>query len=244
MTLPKKVCLLTGASGTLGTAFCQSYADKYHIAAIYRKRLPAVPSQLQRLVDPLDPSGTLPENEHPVFAIQADLHEERELSRVVELTLARFGQVDLLINAAVRSLWASMVEDDRLLESFEAQLHMNLKVPVRLAIHLMKTFWRDRVSENIVLGRNVINVSSLAGVEIFPNLGQSVYSATKAALNHMTRHMANEFRPLGIRVNALAPNSFPRIVSTARVADALVTLDEGDMSGKVMVIDRAGEHFK
>src|SRR6266849_1194880 len=95
----KRVCLLTGASGTLGTAFCRLYADKYHIAGVYRSRPPSVPTQSQWFVDPLDPQTPVHESKHPIFAIQADLADERELARTVELVLARFERVDLLINA-------------------------------------------------------------------------------------------------------------------------------------------------
>jgi len=46
-----------------------------------------------------------------------------------------------------------------------------------------------------------------------------------------------------VRVNAVAPNTFPRIVSTESVVEGIRNLDAGDMTGKVLVLDREGERW-
>ncbi|WP_280186833.1 SDR family NAD(P)-dependent oxidoreductase, partial [Nocardia gipuzkoensis] len=96
----RRVCLLTGASGTLGDAFCQAYYRDYDIVAVCRTRTPAVPSQLEWYVDPLAPEAAVPENDARVFVVRSDLTEPGEVERVVDLALARFGRVDLLVNNA------------------------------------------------------------------------------------------------------------------------------------------------
>jgi NAD(P)-dependent dehydrogenase (short-subunit alcohol dehydrogenase family) len=234
----KRVCLLTGASGVLGSAFCRRYAERYDIVAVYRRNLPAVPSQELRYVDPLAPSATLQENRHPVFAIRADLADDREIGRVVELALARFGRIDLLVNAAVHSVWAPLFDSRRVADSATAQFQLNVLVPLRLTLETVQAYWRDRVDENRRMNRNVVNVSSLAGVNVYRNQGQSVYAASKAALNHLTRHMSGELESIGVRANALAPNSFPRIVPTERVVESIARLDEGSESGQVLCLDK------
>ena len=239
----KRVCLLTGASGKLGTAFCRMLADQYHIAAVYRNHLPQVPSQCQWYLDPLDPAAAIPENDHPVFAIQADLTNDKELARVVELVLARFDRIDLVVNAAVNYVFAPIVSSDRLLENLSTQFLVNTMVPLKLAASVSRSFWRNRDQENIQVNRNVINVSSVSGFYVYPYKGQSVYSASKAALNFLTRHMASEFRTFGIRVNAVAPTSFPQIISVESVVQALFRLDQGDMTGKILVLERDGERL-
>jgi len=235
----KRVCLLTGAGGTLGNAFCRLYADKYEISAVYRRRLPEVPTQHQRFVDPIDPVAHLPENDHPVYAVQADLAGDDDLARVVEAVLARFGRVDVLVNAAVHYGLAPILDGGRLLESLDSQLRINVMAPLKLAAMVARDFWRGREEENIEMNRNVINVSSTSGLKVYPGSGQSVYGASKAALNHLTRHMAVEFDAIGVRVNAAAPDGFPRVVATEQVAEAIVRLDEGDMTGKIVVVDKA-----
>jgi NAD(P)-dependent dehydrogenase (short-subunit alcohol dehydrogenase family) len=94
--------------------------------------------------------------------------------------------------------------------------------------------------ENLARNRNVINISSTAGVYVYPDLGQSVYAATKAALNQLSYHLAAEFWDIGVRVNAIAPDSFPSRVQTGVVLDAIRRTDQGDRTGKVVIVDRLG----
>jgi NAD(P)-dependent dehydrogenase (short-subunit alcohol dehydrogenase family) len=235
----KRVCLFLGASGRLGTAFCRAHADKYEIVAVYRQRPPEVVSQRQRLVDPLGEQEP-PENAHPVFALAADLTRDEELERIVALTLARFDRIDVVIHAAVRTTWAPILAGNKLLDSAEAQLRMNVIVPLKLASIIARQFWQHDDVANRMANRCFINVSSIAANNVYSGSGQSVYSAAKAAMNMLTRHMADEFRAIGVRVNALAPNSFPRSIPTAAVVDGLRQLDEGAMTGKVLVLGRDG----
>ena len=96
----RRVCLITGAGGTLGSAFCRSQAPAYHIVAVCRRRSPDAVSQYEQFVDPLEPDAPVPDNAHPVFTVFADLEEPGEPERVADLALARFGRVDLLVNNA------------------------------------------------------------------------------------------------------------------------------------------------
>jgi len=239
----KKVCLLTGGSGTLSITFCQMYAAHYDIALVYNEHQPKVPSQIIKLVDPLSPAAALPENRQAVFAIKADLLQEEDRQRVVEVTLAKFGRIDLLVNAAGCAYWASMFDGDRLYESFLDQFELNAFVPLRLSSLVVEKFWKNRLDENRYYNRSIVNVSSTAGVYIYRDQGQSVYSASKAALNYLTMHMAEEFSIAGIRANAIAPTSFPRLISTESVADGIYRLAEGSPNGKIMVLDVTGESW-
>ena len=173
----------------------------------------------------------------PVFTIQADLTLAADVDRVVEVALARFGRVDLLVNAAGCSVWAPIVESEALLASMRRQFETNVEAPLRLAAAVATACWRDRRAENLTANRNVVNVSSIAGEQVYPGQGQSVYAASKAALNMLTRHMASEFETFGVRVNATAPNSFPDRVPTGAVVDAIVALDRGDMTGTIATLD-------
>ena len=238
----KRVCLLTGASGTLGTAFCRAQADRYDIVAVYRTRPPAVVSQLQRTVDPLEPGG-LPEHAHPVFAVQADLRQEAELARVVELALARFDRIDVVIHAAVQRTFQPILGGSALINSAEDQLRLNVVVPLKLAAMVAREFWQRDVQENRARNRSWINVSSAAATSLYPGRGQSVYAAAKAAMDMLTRHMADEFRECGVRVNGIAPNGFPGIVSTESVIDGLRELDDGTMTGRILTIGKAGSRL-
>jgi NAD(P)-dependent dehydrogenase (short-subunit alcohol dehydrogenase family) len=233
----RRVCLLTGASGRLGSYFCSNFADQYDIVAVYRNNRPLIPAQDATWVDPSAPERELAENRQQIFAVRADLTDERECDRVVELALARYDHIDLLVNGAVSSSWGSMLDSDRLKRSGYNQFVTNVLVPLNLAISVARQAWQGRDEENRLNNCNVVNVSSVAGLRIYAGQGQSIYAASKAALNQLTGHMANEFATLGVRVNATAANSFPSIVPTARAADAIVRLDQGTDNGTIVVVD-------
>ena len=205
----------------MGSAFCRLYADRYRIAAVHGRRAPKA----------------------EVLALQADLARPGEIERVVQSTLDEFGAIDLLVNAAVSYVLAPALEE-KTLASLEAQFAVNLFAPLRLAAEVARRFWRGREDENRARNRNLVNVSSLSGSHVYANRGQGAYSASKAALEMLTRHLAAELQPLGVRANVSAPNGFPRIVSTESVAASIVKLDQGAMSGKVLSVDRGGETLR
>ena len=177
-----------------------------------------------------------------VFAVEADLTEEGACERIVEMALSRFGRIDLVVNAAVASRWGSMLESAPLLDSASLQLQVNAVVPMQLACAAAHLFWQDQIGENRAANRNVINMSSISGQNLFSGEGQSVYAASKAALDHLTGHMALEFAAIGVRVNAVAPNSFPGNVPIARVVRAVEGLDDGDATGTIVVVDGDADH--
>jgi NAD(P)-dependent dehydrogenase (short-subunit alcohol dehydrogenase family) len=244
MALDRKVCLLTGAGGRLGSEFCRRFAAKYAIAAVCRRRgVDGVPDQNQRMFDPLDPGTAVAENQSDIFVIRANLAAAQETTRIVELTMARFGRIDFLVNAAVYYHWSPMIDDDALAMSAEQQFLINAIVPLRLSLAVVRACWRDRQADNAAYNRCIVNVSSTSGLHVYPGTGQSIYSASKAALNYLTCHMADEFRRIGIRVNGVAPTSFPSIVKTETVAAAIDRMMESDITGRLLVLDREREYY-
>jgi NAD(P)-dependent dehydrogenase (short-subunit alcohol dehydrogenase family) len=236
----RRVCLLTGAGGAFGNAFCEAHARDYNIVAVYRENLPHCLAAGQELIDPLNAEADIDQNRSKVFPIRADLTDERDLDRIVELAVARFDCVDVLVNAAVHSRWSSLLDTDNLLSEASLQFEVNTLVPLRLAVGVARRCWCNRDRQNRSRNRNVINISSTAGHIAYPGSGQSIYAASKAALNMLTRHMAEEFLRIGVRVNAIAPNSFTSIVPIKRVVDSVVRLDRGTSTGTILVVDREG----
>ncbi|PWJ86908.1 NAD(P)-dependent dehydrogenase (short-subunit alcohol dehydrogenase family) [Mesorhizobium loti] len=238
--IASRVCLITGASGRLGAKFCELFRKEYKIAAVYHENIPLLPSQHTEIFDPCKQMSGAGDPDS-LFVIKADLFDSAQIDRVVELTLARFGRIDLLINNAVFSHWGSAVDDRMLVDCAMQQFEMNVVVPLRLSVKIASEFWRDKLQENREANRNVINVSSSSGVYIYQNSKQGVYSASKAALNYMSCHLANEFHAFGVRVNAVAPNAFPGIVATEDVARLLNRIDSEAVTGQIVVFDADGE---
>jgi NAD(P)-dependent dehydrogenase (short-subunit alcohol dehydrogenase family) len=229
----RRVCLFTGAGGRLGNDFCQRFAADYDIVAVCRNHLPEVADQDRGFIDPLDVSN--PRFDEPeVFTVKADLRDDGAVNRVVELALARFGRIDVLVNAAAH------VQHERLTTlagdtgSLDAAFQVNATLPIKLAATVARMYWDGRINENLAHNRNVINISSGAGLGFVHQPGLGAYSASKVALNFLTCYLAEEFRGFGLRVNAIAPTTFPDLLPTAEVSKEISRLDGALESGEII----------
>jgi NAD(P)-dependent dehydrogenase (short-subunit alcohol dehydrogenase family) len=231
----RPVCVVTGAGGLLGSAFCRRFSERYQLVAVWHRRRPVIPTQGQHLLDPLAPHRPLPVNRHPAYEIRADLRKDEQIERLVETVLGRFGRIDMLVNAVVAGRWASLIDRHSSVTEATAAFRVNVAAPLALTAVIARRAWHSRPTENRLHNRCVVNVSSTAGVYVYPGYGQGVYSASKAALNILSRHLAAELEPLGIRVNVLAPDAFPSRVAMSRVLDGLQRLAEGDATGQVVL---------
>lgn len=233
----RRVCLITGAGGPLGDAFCRALYTHFDIVAVHRARVPAVPSQYESFVDPFAPWAALPENDSRVYLLEAELTASGAVERVVDLALARFGGVDLLINNAAHTPVhpRGVVDGDAALDAFDSTFAANVAVPLRLSTRLAQRCWLHDAEGNRARHRNIVNISSLATADPEPG-GRTVFAASKAALNQLTRNLAAEFAEFGVRVNAVAPNAFPAAVATETVIEAILELDRGQMSGSVFSV--------
>jgi NAD(P)-dependent dehydrogenase (short-subunit alcohol dehydrogenase family) len=173
-----------------------------------------------------------------IRTVRTDLSAQHAVEDLAARVVEAVGRVDLLVNAACFRDFGSLVDDADFIDRLEWQLIVNAAVPARLASALMRLTWAGHADDNRAANCNVVNLSSTAGRYLYPGSGQSGYAASKAALDMLTRHQADEFAGHGVRVNGLAPNTFPGIVSTASVSDAIVALDAGTATGTVTVIDR------
>jgi NAD(P)-dependent dehydrogenase (short-subunit alcohol dehydrogenase family) len=228
----KRVCIFTGAGGRLGSDFCTRYCYDYNIVAVCRRRLPGVSDQDRTFFDPL--KGVIEDGSAAVFTISMDLEEDQAAKRIVELTLARYGRIDLIVNAAAH------IEHERLTVSAEVSAHLdrsfylNATFPVILASTAARDFWDGRRAENLTANRNVINISSGAGLGYAYSPGLGAYSASKAAVNFLTCYLAEEFHGFGIRVNGIAPTTFPDIIPVQLVSDQIAQLDKDSATGTII----------
>ena len=235
----RRVVLVTGAGGTLGSALCAALLPVADVVAVHRSAPPPVPSQRQRWVDPLEPTSDLPDNAHRVFSVRADLATEGAVERVVEIALAHFGRIDAVVNAIGRSAPGSTLASSAALDSALTAFAVNAVIPARVAATVAREFWRHRPRENRQRNRGVVHVGHHAGLDDH-RASPAVFSASKAALHALARHQAEEFAAIGVRVNAVAPMAFPARVRLESVVDAILRLDSSDVTGAVVVIDGAG----
>lgn len=225
--------MLTGATGQLGSAFIERYASRYQIIALHHRNEVAFATQANAFVDPLEPSRRIDANDHAVYAIRTDLADATVVPGLIAQIRERVERVDLLINAAAVRQWCPLLAGPGM-DSVERLFAINVLAPLRLSVALADAFWRADPNSNADANRSIVNISSTAGLFVYPDLGQAWYATSKAALNHLTYHMAAEFWDLGIRVNAVAPNTFPGRTDLADVLDAIVDFDANTQTGTIL----------
>jgi NAD(P)-dependent dehydrogenase (short-subunit alcohol dehydrogenase family) len=140
-----------------------------------------------------------------VVGMRAHASDETAARACIRAAIEHFGSLDILVNnAGTNPAFGPLVEVEQ--ASMTKILEVNLLAPLlwsRLA-------WNARMHEH---GGVIINNASVGGLDVAPNLG--AYNASKAALIHLTRHLAVELAP-NVRVNAIAPG-----VVRTRLAEAL-----------------------
>ena len=178
--LEGKVAIVTGASSGIGKATAMLFSNKgARIALVGRNKTP-----LEQLRD------TLPGE---AVAIAADVTVDGDCERIVLDTIAKFGRLDILVNAA--GIIANGTLENTTLQEWDAMFKIN----VRSVFYLMHL----AISHLIETKGNVVNVSSVNGQRAFPNV--LAYCSSKAALDHLTRCAALEMASKGVRVNAVCP---------------------------------------
>jgi NAD(P)-dependent dehydrogenase (short-subunit alcohol dehydrogenase family) len=130
-----------------------------------------------------------------VASVDVDLSDEDAPDRVVDAAVSRFGGVDVLVNNAAVNRRLPILEMDE--QTWDWIVRMDLRVPYFLAQRAA------RVMIDRGRGGSIIGISSLNAAYALEQI--SVYGPAKAGLSQLTRVMALEWAPHGIRANAIAP---------------------------------------
>lgn len=180
-----KAALVTGASRGIGRACAlRLAADGYAVAINYAHN----EDEAQTVLDEIRQNGG------EGMLCRADVSDPAQVKQMVRDVHKTLGGLDVLVNNA------GIVRDEYLLmlnpETLDRCMELNVKGYFYCAQQAVLKMFRKKSGV-------VVNISSVSGSFALP--GQSVYSATKGAVNAMTRTMAKELAPYGIRVNAVAP---------------------------------------
>ncbi|MCD6385721.1 glucose 1-dehydrogenase [Candidatus Sumerlaeota bacterium] len=181
----EKVVVVTGAGSGIGKATALAFA-RYGAYLVIND---VNAKNLRRLHTLLEKRG------NPAVAVQGDISLPEIQSRLVSRAVRRFRRIDVLVNNAGQLIVKPFLQHTR--AELEKILSVNFSSVYTLTQRVVRVFARERISGSIV------NVSSIAGEVGFSYL--SAYSATKGALSALTRSLAVELSPLGIRVNAVLP---------------------------------------
>ncbi|MEO6884811.1 MAG: SDR family oxidoreductase [Jatrophihabitantaceae bacterium] len=179
-----RVVIITGGSRGLGAGIVRSYLDSGDRVATCSRSITPEVEQWQS--DPATADRFL--------FLPTDLSKVTEAEAFVDAVIARWGQIDVLINNAgvARDGILGLASD----EDIDTVIDLNLK----------GTLYMCRLVGRRMLARrsgSIVNVSSIVGRSGYRGL--AVYSATKAALDGLTRALARELGSRGITVNGIAP---------------------------------------
>jgi NAD(P)-dependent dehydrogenase (short-subunit alcohol dehydrogenase family) len=185
-----KTALVTGGSRGIGLMIAEGFVDagvKVYISSRKADVVADVAAELSK-------KGTC-------IGIPADLASESECRRLADEVAAREDSLDILVNNA-GATWGAPLEDfDE--AAFERVLALNVKGVFHLTKFLVPLL---RQAGTVEEPARVINIGSIDGIQV-PALETYSYSASKAAVHHLTRHLAKMLAPT-ITVNAIAPGPF------------------------------------
>jgi NAD(P)-dependent dehydrogenase (short-subunit alcohol dehydrogenase family) len=182
-----KVAVVTGGGAGIGFAVARAFARRGARVAIAGRTKQTL-THAAALIEDASGGG-------PVIAVPADVSKPSDCERIIGATVDRLGAVDILVNNAAYFALVPLMEAD----AVEAARFINVNVMGPL--HCARAFVRWAREEK--RGGTIVNVSSIAGARPAPGCG--LYSASKAALESLTRSMAVEWSREGMRVNAVAP---------------------------------------
>ncbi len=182
--LDGKVAVVTGASKGIGAEIARQFAAEGATVVV---NYASSKEGADRVVDEIAKRGG------KAIAVQANVAKKKDIERLFTETKKAFGQLDILVNNA------GVYEFVPLEEVTEEHFHKHFDVNV---LGLLLTT-QEAVKQFGSAGGSIINISSSASTSAPPSA--SVYSATKGAVDTITKSLAKELGPRNIRVNAINP---------------------------------------
>ncbi|MEG0224598.1 MAG: SDR family oxidoreductase [Comamonas sp.] len=206
--------LITGASSGIGATYAERFARRGHdlvLVARDKTRLDALAKRLQE------------EHGVTVAVLQADLTESADLA-TVEARLREDARIGILINNAGMAQTGSFLQQTG--ESIERLVTLNTTAPARLAAAVAPRFAQAGTG-------TIVNIGSVVGFA--PELGMTVYGATKAFVLFLSQGLNLELAPKGVYVQAVLPaatrteiwqrsgidiNALPEVMEVGELVDA------------------------
>ncbi len=181
--LAGKVAIVTGASRGLGAGMAIGLAEAGADLVVV-----ASSARLQETVDKIKALG------RRCLGIQADLIDTKVIPQIIDATLKEYGRIDILVNCA------GIIRRAPAIEFSEKDWDDVIQINQKATFFLCQAAAREMVKQKKGKIINIASLLSFQGGIIVPS-----YTASKSAVAGLTKALANEWAPLGINVNAIAP---------------------------------------
>ena len=186
ISLKGKVAIVTGGGRGIGKAIARRFAEAGAGVAIASRKI-------ENLEKTAAEFASLPGKVVPIVCHVGRLDQ---LENLVRTTEEQLGPVDIVVNNS-----ATNVYQGPSLEIADEMLDKMVEINVKSVLRLVRLTVPKMIERKT--GGAIINIASIAGLE--PQAGGLLYSFTKAGLLMITRSLARELGPQGVRVNAIAP---------------------------------------
>jgi len=195
--LAGKVAIVTGAGSGIGSSMAQLFAEEgasVVVADISKERA-------EKVVESIKAKGS------KALAVELDVSKQKDVERLVQGTMQEYGKIDILVNnAGIGSKSGTLTGiPDRYLENLTEEawqrvMDINLK-SMLLTCKSVLPIMKKQKSGNII---NVASSASFTGASTIVGSGAH-YHVSKAGVVSLTKTLAVQYGPLGIRANAIAP---------------------------------------
>ncbi len=183
LLLKDKVAVVTGSSQGIGAGIARGLASQgAKVVVNYRSNS----AKANEVVEDIASQGGT------AIAVGADISKPADIAKLFDETIAAFGQLDILVNN-------TGILEFEMLESITPE-HLKAQINTNLTGTILVTQKAAALMSN---GGSIINISATTSINPLP--GTLVFSATKAAIDNITKVLAKELGPRNIRVNTLAP---------------------------------------
>ena len=185
MRLEGKVCVVTGAGAGIGKAIAERFAQEGAALVCASRRTETV----KPVSDAINEAGG------KSIYVQCDISLEADVDRLFDTAIEKLGRVDVLVNNAGVNFDKPFLETQ--LEDFDRVINVDLRGTF--------TCTKRAIADMTARGTkgSIINITSVHTMQCMP--GAAPYDAAKWGVVGMTKSLAVEFAPMGIRINALSP---------------------------------------
>lgn len=193
LLLENKVCVIVGAASLRSIGYATAELFAAHGAKLVILDV-AMNAQIEKeLTNSIDNEiGFMPE----MLALSCDISKINDCETAIQKAIARFGTIDCLVNCAgiVKSGGILSISES----DYETIMDINLKGCFNICKSVLKVFSKNKKGV-------IVNLASLAAQRGGGLVGGSHYAASKGGVISLTRSIAREFAPFGIRANVICP---------------------------------------